>query len=150
MKHRTAEELRELAQVHPAPRPTPMSRAERLTRWAELLEHDRSRRLSTLIGTEYQMGAVRDEMRADNSPISVAFSDPALRAEGIRNDTYGEAKRFFELTDWQVHDILCYCHYGSTVSADMAARGVRSAIAGRQGAGFFDRMRYAAAEPGGS
>ena len=61
----------------------------------------------------------------------------------MKNDTYGEAKRFFELTDWQVHDILCYCHYGSTVSADMAARGVRAAIAGRQGVGFLDRMRHA-------
>ncbi len=143
MKHRTAEELRELAAVHPAPRPTPMTRAERLTRWAELLEADGNRRLNTLMGTEYQLGAARDEMRAENSPISVAFSDPLLRAEGMKDDTYGEARRFFDLTDWQVHDILCYCHYGATVSAEMSARGVRAAVTGRQGFGFFDRMRHA-------
>ncbi len=143
MKHRTAEELQQLGQVYPQPHPTVMSRAERLTRWAELLERDGGRRLSTLMGTEYRMGAARDEMRADDSPISVAFSDPTLRADGMKNDTYGEAKRFFELSDWQVHDILCYCHYGSTVSAEMAARGVRSATTGRQGVGFFDRMRHA-------
>ncbi len=142
MKHRTAEELQQLAAVHPAPQARPMSRAERLTRWAELLESDGSRRLNTLLGTEYQMGAARNEMRADNSPISVAFSDPVLRGEGMKDDTYGEAKRFFDLSDWQVHDILCYCHYGATMTADMAARGVRSAVAGRQNPGFFSRMRH--------
>jgi hypothetical protein len=142
MKHRTTEELQQVAAIHSVPRDVPMTRAERLTRWAELLESDGGRRLNTLLGTEYQMGAVRDEMRADASPISVAFSDPALRGEGMNNDTYGEAKRFFDLSDWQVHDILCYCHYGATMTAEMAARGVRSAIAGRQNPGFFSRVRH--------
>jgi hypothetical protein len=50
-------------------------------------------------------------MRGDGSPISVAFEDPVLRAAGLENDNYGEAKRFFELTDGQLHEIICYCHF---------------------------------------
>jgi hypothetical protein len=60
-------------------------------------------------------------MRSDGSPISVAFADPVLRAAGLENDSYGEAKRFFELTDRQLHKIICYCHFGATVNAATAA-----------------------------
>ena len=45
-----------------------------------------------------------DEMRGDDTPISLAFRNPVLRASGMTNDTYGEAKRFFELSDGQLHD----------------------------------------------
>ncbi len=38
-------------------------------------------------------------MRSDHSPVSVAFSDPVLRVAGLSDDTFGEAKRFFELED---------------------------------------------------
>jgi hypothetical protein len=143
MKHRTAEELRRVAEVYrERPRDVVMSRGERLARWAEILEQQPGRHLSTLHGTEYRMGAARDDMRADNSPISVAFSDAILRAEGLKNDTYGEAKRFFGVSDWQLHDILCYCHYGVTMAAAAAARGVRAAIAGDPNPGVFARMRH--------
>jgi hypothetical protein len=89
------------------------------------------------------MGPARDDMRADDSPISVAFADPVLRAAGLKNDTYGEGKRFFEITDWQLHDILCFCHFGATMTAETAAWGVRAANAGRSGPGLFLRMRQA-------
>jgi len=39
--------------------------------------------------------------------FSVAFNDPVLRVAGMKNDTYGEAKRFFELSDMQLHSIVC-------------------------------------------
>ena len=81
-------------------------------------------------------------MRDDGSPISVAFEDPVLRVAGLENDNYGEAKRFFELTDRQLHEIICYCHFGATVSAVTAARHIRAAIAGRQ-PGMFARIREA-------
>ena len=44
----------------------------------------------------------------------MAFNDPVLRAAGLRDDSYGEAKRFFELTDRQLHWLVCYCHYGQS------------------------------------
>ena len=144
MKHRTSEELARVAEVYrQEPGHTVMTRSQRLARWAELLDRDPARRLTTLQGTEFQMGAARDHMRGQDSPISVAFSDPLLRAQGLKDDTYGEAKRFFELTDWQLHDILCYCHYGATMAAETAAVGVRSAIGGEPNPGLFVRMRHA-------
>jgi hypothetical protein len=48
----------------------------------------------------------------------------------MSNDTYGEAKRFFELTDWQLHDIVCHCHYGAEMTARIAARRVRALVGG--------------------
>ena len=79
-------------------------------------------------------------MRGDGSPISVAFEDPVLRAAGLENDSYGEAKRFFELTDRQLHKVICYCHFGATVNAATAAYHIRKALAGRQ-RGMFARLR---------
>jgi hypothetical protein len=107
-----------------------MARSERLARWAELLERDPARRLNSLTGTEYQPEDIRDRMRGNSSPVSVAFDDPVLRSAGLAGDTYGEAKRFFELTDRQLHDIVCYCHHGVTMTAGTAARHIRAAADG--------------------
>jgi hypothetical protein len=38
--------------------------------------------------------------------------------------SYSEAKRFFELSDWQLHEIACSCHTGATMQAGWAAGGV--------------------------
>jgi hypothetical protein len=59
---------------------------------------------------------VRDALRGIDSPISVAFADPILRAAGPEDDTYGEAKRFFEITEGELHDVLCFCHHGDGMS----------------------------------
>ena len=127
MKHQTPDQLRAVAEVDER-YPNTLSRTERLIRWAERLESTPNRRLFTLHQTEYQSLGIRDEMRGDDTPISIAFRDPLLRASGMANDTYGEAKRFFELTDGQLHDVICYCHFGATLSAATAARNVRAII----------------------
>ncbi|MFE0014862.1 hypothetical protein ACFWXH_08455 [Mesorhizobium sp. NPDC059054] len=136
MKHQTIDQLKQVAQIDAAHR-LDMSRAERLTRWAELLEMEPHRRLATLHQTEYQALSVRSTMRCAGSPISIAYDDPVLREQGLADDTYGEAKRFFELTDAQLHGALCYCHYGATVRAATAARNVRAAIK----PGLFTRLQ---------
>ena len=125
MKHQTLDQLHAVAEVNTQP---VMSRTQRLVRWAELLEREPSRLLTALAGTEYRALPERDVMRGDGSPIAVAFTDPILHDEGLKDDSYGEAKRFFELTDWQLHRIVCYCHFGETVRAGSAARCVRSAV----------------------
>ncbi|AJD42057.1 hypothetical protein C9413_29390 [Rhizobium sp. SEMIA 4085] len=142
MKHQALDQLRTVANVNLDQPRRPMSRSERLQRWAEILEQFPNRHLSTLHQTEYQPEAGRDIMRADNSPISVAFKDPVLRAAGMENDTYGEAKRFFELTDRELHKVICYCHFGATVNAATAARQIRSFYAeGKRG--MLHRLRAA-------
>ncbi|WEX74206.1 hypothetical protein PYH37_001596 [Sinorhizobium numidicum] len=140
MKHHAIDELQIVAEVNPDfPRRT-LSRTERLQRWAELLERDPHRRLSTLHETEYQPARVRAAMRGDGSPISVAFEDPVFRAAGLENDSYGEAKRFFELSDEQLHKVICYCHFGATVSASTAARHIRGMLVEKQPT-LFARLR---------
>jgi hypothetical protein len=142
MKHVTVSQLESIASIVPKEdihRP-PMTRAERLQRWAELLERQPERRLVTLSGTEHVAPDLRAMMRAKDSPISVAFEDPQLRAEGLSDDSYGEAKRFFELTDWQLHEIVCHCYHGARMPASAASRGIRRAIGGPWLLAWFRRI----------
>lgn len=127
MRHRSVEQIQESASVR---RETsqPMTPVERLDRWAALLELDPSRRLRTLHGTEFARPAERDRLRSESSPISVAFADEILRREGLEGDTYGDARRFFAITDVRLHRIVCSCHLGGTVSSGTSARGIRRAI----------------------
>jgi hypothetical protein len=140
MKHQTLEQLQAIAEIEQTYPQRVMSRSERLERWAELLERNPHLRLATLFQTEHQPLSVLSLLRSDGSPISVAFKDPILRAAGLENDTYGEARRFFELTDGELHNVLCYCHFGATVSAATAAHHVRAMLAVRQ-PGLLARLR---------
>ncbi|MEY9163599.1 hypothetical protein ABIE78_001718 [Sinorhizobium fredii] len=133
MKYEPRERLQAVAGVHADLQRREMTRAERLARWAELLDNTPDNRLSTLSETEYQPAWARDAMRSAGSPITVAFGDAVLRAEGLQDDTYGEAKRFFELTDWELHQLVCSCHSGATVRAEAAARCVREILESRPG-----------------
>lgn len=58
----------------------------------------------------------------------------------MENDSYGEAKRFFELSDEQLHDLVCFCHFGERVSAAVVARRLRK-MAGSKPSGFFAQLR---------
>ncbi len=140
MKHHAIDELQIVAEVKQDFPRRALTRSERLERWAELLERNPQRRLSTLHETEYQPARVRATMRGDGTPISVAFEDPVLRTAGLENDSYGEAKRFFELSDEQLHKVICYCHFGATVSASTAARHIRAMLVEKQ-PGLFARLR---------
>lgn len=130
MEHKTLDQVGRVAEVRVDRAHTPLTRDQRLIRWAELLEQQPERRLNTLLETEYQSWETREKIRVNNSPISVAFDDPMLRADGMKDDTYGEAKRFFGISDQQLHAIVCYCHYGTSMSAEAAALRVRSCVSG--------------------
>ena len=126
MEYKTSDELQRIAERHGEAAAGTMSRERRLLRWAELLRARPGQMLSTLHGTEYQPAEVRDAMREDDSPISVALADPILRFQGLADDTYGEAKRFFDLKDREMHHILCYCHLGVSMTAESAAARITS------------------------
>jgi hypothetical protein len=102
-----------------------MSRRERLERWAELLEAQPDRRLCAIEGTEFGGRRERAAKRADNSPLTVAFEDPVLRAEGLRSDRVGDAVEFFDLSHDEVHCLVCSCHHGLTVAPGTVAVRVR-------------------------
>jgi hypothetical protein len=138
MKHQTLDQMQTIADVHQDPTRLGMTRTQRLERWAELLEDKPHRILTALEGTEHRPLPERHAMRANCSPISVAFEDTVLRNEGLANDSYGEAKRFFELTDKQLHEIVCYCHVGASMQSSRAAQCVRWSVQGR---GFLAGLR---------
>lgn len=122
MEHKTIAELKRAADATPIP----ITRAERLERWAVTLDAKGRERLNSLMRTEYVAPEALAQVRADNSPLSVAAKDPILRVAGLKDDTYGEAMRFFDLSEHEVHRIVCYCHYGETMSAEEAAHRVRA------------------------
>lgn len=131
MKHQTLFEVHERAHVQQElPARVPMSRTERLERWIEVLNEHGSDLLSTLEGTEYKRADERAAMRRDDSSLSVAFRDPVLRRAGLANDTYGEAKRFFGLSDHDLHYVVCHCHCGARMSGHAAADRVRALVPG--------------------
>ena len=139
MKHASLDQITDLANVYPETA-VPLSRMERLHRWAELLElFDKP--VTTLDGTEYQTDEHRAPMRRTGSALAVAFADPMLRAAGLSGDTYGEAKSFFALNDHQLHYIVCGCHGGSHMNTSDAARHVRIAGMEPDAVKFFYRVR---------
>ena len=94
------------------------------------MEREPSWRLRTLEGTEWQLRVQKSLMRADGSPLTVAYNDPVLRAAGLKSDSFGDAMRFFELSEDEAHNVVCYCMHGRTVEGRAAARAVRAIAAG--------------------
>jgi hypothetical protein len=143
MEHRPLVDLQTLAHLSPAEPRRRMSRAERMERWIEALERDPSRKLQALPEIEYKPPEERRAIRVENSPITVAFEDLALRAEGLAGDTLGEAMDFFEMSEREAHTALCSCLFGRTIDARLAARRVGELLrpehgrSGYQWWGFF-------------
>jgi predicted protein tyrosine phosphatase len=123
MKYQSLEQIALEADVHPG---VGRSRRERLERWADLLERQPNRHLSTIEGTKFGSRREREAKRSDHSPLTVAFEDPVLRAEGLRGDRVGDAVEFFDLSHGEVHRLVCYCHHGRTVSPGIVAAHVRA------------------------
>ena len=130
MEHKTLDKLRDVAVVLPNWRnQRSLSKYERLQCWAEALERQGGRQLSTLFRIEYAPPAERARLRADDSLLSVAFAEPRLRADGLAGDTVGDATAYFGLTERELHDITCFCHYGPTIAAEDAAAQIRATAA---------------------
>ena len=125
MEHRASAEFADLAAVI---RPQELSKKERLERWAMALETRKGTSLRTLRETEYKPWNERSDMREENSALTVASEDPVLRFAGLKNDTFGEAARFFGLSNWQLHAVVCSCHAGGTMAAEDAAARVRHVL----------------------
>src|SRR5215208_1888343 len=82
MEHKPRVDLQAIADLSPVESRAPMSRDERLARWVEVLERDPKRILRPLHGIEFRKPEERRAIRADNSPLTVAYEDPVLRSEG--------------------------------------------------------------------
>lgn len=124
MEHRTFEDLQKLATTLPIH--GTMSRRQRLERWAMVLEEAPERPLKLLRQVEYLSAAMRASMRADGSPLELAFADPVLRQNGLTGDTLGEAESFFSLSGRHVHYLLCDCYFQGSVNAGLVASRIRA------------------------
>jgi hypothetical protein len=109
----------------------PMSRYDRLERWATLLERAPASNLTPFRDVELVPAAERAEMQVANSPLAVAYADPALRRAGLDSDRFGDGAAFFGLSRFQAHRVLCSCGYIGTMRAAEVARRIR-AIAARE------------------
>ncbi len=140
MKLKTLEELKRVAEVRPPLTRDRMSKRQRLERWAEVLELAPQSYLRSLYETEYTSRHRRYALREDNSPLTVAFQDPVLRAEGLKSDRYGDVLKFFELSDGELHHIVCYCHHGPTMTPKAVAGRVRAAAGQTERKSFVQRI----------
>lgn len=71
----------------------------------------------------------REALRVDGSPLTVAFEDPLLRVAGLASDRYGDAVRFFELSEREAHRLLCSCMNGWRMRAGaLGSRVERPAV----------------------
>ena len=125
MKHMPVSEISRMADLHAVPIRPPMTRVERLERWADSLDHEPDRVLTSIEEIEWKPEVERGDMRAESSALTVAFEDPVLRAEGLASDRLGDAVTFFRLTDDEAHFALCSWAYGRTMQAGLAALRVR-------------------------
>jgi hypothetical protein len=128
MEHKPVFDLQAIADIQPVDTLPPMGREQRLKRWIALLEADRNRELRSLQQIEHLSKQERQAYRAENSPLTVAYEDPVLRAQGLNSDRVGDCVQFFEITDRQMHNAFCYCHVGRTLDANQAARRLRSML----------------------
>jgi hypothetical protein len=127
MKHQSPTELRQAATVVPAP----MTRQERLARWADLLEEHEGP-LEALYRIEYLPEPERRAYRGGSAtPLAIAAGDPVMRTDGLAGDTLGDAMDYFEISDEDAHRLLCDCHYmGSLTGRGLASRLRRYAEGG--------------------
>jgi hypothetical protein len=100
-------------------------RRERLERLADLLDAYKGP-IRVLKRMEHLSASDRAILRADPSPLTIAFQDPAFRAQGLASDRLGDARDFFALSEGQAHHLLCDCHYPDAVTAGMIAARARA------------------------
>src|SRR4051812_44387125 len=79
MEHKPRVDLQAVADLSPVESRAPMSRDERLGRWVEVLERDPKRILRPLHGIEFRKPEERRAIRADNSPLTVAYEEKCHR-----------------------------------------------------------------------
>ncbi len=126
MEYRTIREIQGVATVTRLQTP-PMSRRERLQRWAAALESNPTQTIKPLVRVEFLPRQERMLVRRDDSPLTIAYRDPVLREAGLSGDNLGDAMKFFELSDHEAHYLVCDCHYhgGMTMTPEGVAKRVR-------------------------
>ena len=96
----------------------PMSKAERLHRWAASLELQKRSHREAGNGARH---AYDGWCSTKPSPLAVAFEDWAFQAEGLRSARWGDVRAFFDLSEGEMRSVLG--------SSDHDARRIPAAVA---------------------
>src|SRR3954462_11189331 len=120
MEHKPLRDLNHVADLVLETPNLSLTRRERLERWIEVLGREPGRALNTLREIEHKPRDARRASRVDNSPLTVAYNDPVLRADGLASDRLGDA------VDEEAHRVFCSCLYGESMTAGSVAARLRS------------------------
>jgi hypothetical protein len=124
MEHKSVEVLRGLAEVRFEP-PAPLSRKERLEAWAKALDRQSGVPVRLFHQLEFMPRAEWGPLRVEGSPLTIAYNDPLLRAQGLQSDRLGDAMAFFDMSERETHRMLCSCMHGASMTGSRAAGLVR-------------------------
>lgn len=136
MEFKSLDDLRSIADVTPAL--AKLTRAQKIAIWVDALNKNQARLLHPLPEIEWVAPAQRAALRVEGSPLTIAFSDPRLRAAGLLSDRLGDGLAFFDMTEAEAHDALCSCRYGRTMTAGAAAKRIRKL----RGGGLLSAMAH--------
>jgi len=102
----------------------PMSKAERLHRWAASVELLKP----SYRGARNGARVARDESSSTKpSPLAIAFEEWAFQAEGLRSASWGDVRAFFDLSEDEMRYILGTSNHDSRrIPAAAAAERIRT------------------------
>jgi hypothetical protein len=104
--------------------PIPMTRADKLERWASLVERSNAGlALYDRIECRTQADLDAVEVAIHNTAFGIATRDPVLVEAGLTDHTIGGIQRFFELSAAELHEFSCNC--GGEISNAEQARRLR-------------------------
>ncbi len=122
MKHQHLAVLRNSANIVEA---APLRRRDKIAIWAQALDALDREPVNLVMGIEYLPDGARDRLRGERTPFTVAYADPRLRNAGLKGDTYGVIRDFFELDNLEMHRMFCGCHLGERMEGRKMAGRVR-------------------------
>ena len=102
--------------------PIPMSRNDKLERWASLIGRS-SEAIFIFHDLEYRSQHELDRLADPHSAFALAAGDQLLREAGLTGAKVGEGMRFFELSKHDVHAFSCNC--GGHISNSTMAKRIR-------------------------
>ena len=98
----------------------PMTKGDKLRRLAQLVRAYTCQDIYIFHRLEYYTPFDRAGLHHPHSAFSIAAADPTLQEAGLQNGTVGEAQRFFELSNEDLHEFSCNCggHISTAAMAD--------------------------------
>lgn len=102
-----------------------LTRKEKLLRWADLIRAETRPFWIFHMLEDWHRVRLASPMASQGYPdgyataFGVAAADPVFRAAGLAGDSVTQAMKFFDLSQWDIHEFSCDC--GGVLSQDQMA-----------------------------